>query len=803
MEDFEELFGKVENKKETAAFNPKEVVFKYIRLWPLFIISSSIMLLVVFIYHRYAAEKFIIRTTILIPEENNEIDQGILAALGNFDFGAVFLNEIEILQSKTLTKEALDSLDLQVSYFSKGRIKTIDEYKTLSFKIEFDKNHAQLYDRDLKITFFEGNQFSIAKAEDNGGSETKYSPNQWVETNEFKINLRFKTYTDLAGETFDFRIHSYDNLVADFHSRLNVTYLKAFTSIAVLTFTTEVPQKGVDFLEELLRVYQKRELDQKNAKADKTISFINTQMGVIEDTLEQLSAERSNYRISNRFLDLSSKGSELLSRITELDIENRQLERQIRFLEESKLKLEKDENLQDLVAPSLFGIEDTYLNSFTDNISRLTLEKAALLQYLDPFNGLIQEKEGQIKQLKKSLQNYLGFKIDELKEQNDSYKNEINLADVEFRKYPTTERNYLEIERRYNVVNGIYSFLLQKRSEASIVSASNVANSEVVDPAVAPTNPFFPNYQLNYLVGGALGLIIPLLFIVIRELTFDRIETRGQLERITSIPIIGVIGHNDLTSNLAILDKPKSIIAETFRSLRSNLQYFSTEKELQTILVTSGSSGEGKSFCSTNLASIMAISGKKTVLMGLDLRKPKLYDDFGLTNDLGVSNYLGGFVEMEDIIFHSDYNNLDLIFAGPVPPNPAELLMGAKMEKLMLYLKANYDIIIIDTPPIGIVSDTFGLLKYSDINIYLVRHLYTPQDSIKPLNDYVERGMIKNMAIILNDFKASTGYGYGYNYGYGHGYGYGYGYGNKYGGGYYEDGDTNSSKSLLKKLSKK
>jgi capsular exopolysaccharide synthesis family protein len=233
------------------------------------------------------------------------------------------------------------------------------------------------------------------------------------------------------------------------------------------------------------------------------------------------------------------------------------------------------------------------------------------------------------------------------------------------------------------------------------------------------------------------------------------------------------------------------------------LQYFSAEKELQTILVTSGSSGEGKSFCSTNLASIMAISGKKTVLMGLDLRKPKLYDDFGLTNDLGVSNYLGGFVEMEDIIFHSDYNNLDLIFAGPVPPNPAELLMGAKMEKLMLYLKANYDIIIIDTPPIGIVSDTFGLLKYSDINIYLVRHLYTPQDSIKPLNDYVERGMIKNMAIILNDFKASTGYGYGYNYGYGHGYGYGYGYGNKYGGGYYEDGDTNSSKSLLKKLSKK
>jgi tyrosine-protein kinase Etk/Wzc len=433
MEDFEELFGQGENKKETAAFNPKEVFFKYIRLWPLFIISCATMLLVVFIYHRYTAEKFSIRTTILIPEENKEIDQGILSALGNFDFGAVFLNEIEILQSKTLTREALDSLDVQVSYFSKGRIKTIEEYKSLPFKIEYDKVHAQLYNRDLKITFFEGNRFTVAKEEEDGMSKTKYSPNQWIETNEYKIKLRFKNYTDLAGETFDFRIHSNENLIADFHSRLSVTYLKAFTSIAVLTFTTEVPQKGVDFLEELLRVYQKRELDQKNAKANKTIFFINTQMRVIEDTLEQLSAERSNYRISNRFLDLSTKGAELLNRITGLDIETRHLERQIRFLEESKLKLEEDENLQDLVAPSLFGIEDTYLKSFTDNISRLTLEKAALLQYLDPFNSLIKEKEGQIKQLKKSLQNYLGFKIDELNERNDSFQYEINLADVEFR----------------------------------------------------------------------------------------------------------------------------------------------------------------------------------------------------------------------------------------------------------------------------------------------------------------------------------------------------------------------------------
>ena len=647
MEDFEELFNQTENKSKATGFNPKEVVFKYIRLWPLFIISTSLLLLTVFIYHRYTTERFNIEATILIPEQNRDIDQSILKEF-SFDFGAVFLNEIEILKSKPLTRDALKDLDFDVSYFSKGRIKTIQEYRSLPFRVEYDDNHEQPFNEELRLIFYEGNRFSIGRDDQVEAEEPiLFSPGDWVESSQYRFRVVFDVNANVLGKTYYFKIHTLESLVDSFYGRLEVTYLKAFSSIAVLRLNTEVPNRGVDFINKLLEIYQRRELTLKNSKAEKTIEFIDAQMDTLEESLTQLSNRRAEYRIDNRFLDLSSKGTELLTKINESDLEIRKLERQVLFLKQSLIKIEKNDSLQDLVSPSLYGIDDSYINQYTEDISELTLEKAGLLQFLEPYNNLIQSIDEQIIQVKKNLNNYVSLKVEELEAQLEDYYQENEIVEKDFQMYPNTERGYLEIERRFNIVNGIYTNLLQRRQEASIVAASNVANSEVVEPAVLPSQPFFPNYQLNYLVGGALGLILPLLFIVIRELTFNRIETRGQIERITSIPIIGVIGHNEQKSNLAIFDKPKSIIAETFRSLRSNLQYFSAEKELQTILVTSGSSGEGKSFCSVNLASIMAISGKKTILIGLDLRKPKLFDDFGMTNDIGVSNYLGGFVEME------------------------------------------------------------------------------------------------------------------------------------------------------------
>ena len=470
MEDFEDLFGQGESKTKTAAFNPKEVVFKYIRLWPLFIISIFMLLLTVYIYHRYTTEKFSVSNTILIPEQNRDIDQSILAQF-SFDFGAVFLNEIEILKSKPLTRDALDSLNFDVSYYSKGRIKTIEEYRTLPFVIHYDKSHPQPYDQEWRLTFYEGNQFSVSKAgEEVQESPIRFRPDGWIESSQYRFKLEFKNYTDLAGKTYYFKIHSTENLIDSFQSRLNVTYLKAFSSIAVLTLTTDVPQKGVDFLNKLLEVYQKRELALKNSKAEKTIEFIDSQMDTLEGQLATLSAERSKYRIDNRFLDLGSKGTELLSKINESDFEIRKLERQVEFLNESLNKIESNDGLQDLISPSLYGIEDVYMNQFTDQISELTLERSGLLQYLEPYNSAIQTLDEQINQVKRNLKSYVKLKIEELEGQLKAYQDENKLVESDFKDYPVIEQGYLEIERRFNIVNGIYTNLLQRRQEAAIVS---------------------------------------------------------------------------------------------------------------------------------------------------------------------------------------------------------------------------------------------------------------------------------------------------------------------------------------------
>ncbi|WP_339606922.1 hypothetical protein [uncultured Roseivirga sp.] len=432
MEDFEGLFSQEDNKTKAVAFNPKEVVFKYIRLWPLFIISTFMLLLTVYIYHRYTTEKFSVRSTILIPEKNRDIDQSILAQF-SFDFGAVFLNEIEILKSKPLTRDALDSLEFDVSYYSKGRIKTIEEYRTLPFTIQYDRAHVQPYDQEWKLVFYEGNQFSVAKAgEEEVESPVLFRPDEWIESGQYRFKLVVNNYSNLGGKNYFFKINSKESLINSFQSRLNVTYLKAFSSIAVLTLTTDVPQKGVDFMNKLLEVYQKRELTLKNSKAEKTIAFIDEQMDTLEVSLKNLSAERSEYRIQNRFLDLSSKGAELLAKINQSDFEIRKLARQVDFLKESLKKIENNDSLQDLISPSLYGIEDTYINQFTDQISELTLNRSGLLEYLEPYNTTIQSLDQQISQVKKNLKSYVKLKIDELEGQLKSYNDENKLVAGEF-----------------------------------------------------------------------------------------------------------------------------------------------------------------------------------------------------------------------------------------------------------------------------------------------------------------------------------------------------------------------------------
>jgi tyrosine-protein kinase Etk/Wzc len=345
---------------------------------------------------------------------------------------------------------------------------------------------------------------------------------------------------------------------------------------------------------------------------------------------------------------------------------------------------------------------------------------------------------------------------------------------------PETERQLLNIQRKFNVNDRIYTFLLEKRAEAAISKASNIPSNSILDRA-RKASMVYPKPSMNFTIAFLIGLLLPVLIILIRDYFDDKIHSRADIESLTDVPILGVISHSTEKYNTIVISRPKSIIAETFRSLRTNLQFIAAEKDKRVFTITSTLSGEGKTFTAINMASIFALSGKKTLLLSCDLRKPKLYDDFNLNNEKGMTTYLVGRCSVNDIVQSSGYEFLDIVTSGPVPPNPSELLESKRMNELMEEMRQEYDFIVIDSPPVGLVTDAVFLMKQSDANIYVVRQNYSSKHAMSTLNDLVRSTGLKNITIAVNDVDFTdraygrTGYGYGYGYGYGNEYGYYYG----------------------------
>ncbi|MGM0613104.1 MAG: polysaccharide biosynthesis tyrosine autokinase, partial [Bacteroidota bacterium] len=332
----------------------------------------------------------------------------------------------------------------------------------------------------------------------------------------------------------------------------------------------------------------------------------------------------------------------------------------------------------------------------------------------------------------------------------------------------------------------IYTFLLQRRAETGIQKAGNVSDYKVINRSRS-ANVVFPKPSMNYSIAFIIGIMLPLVIILIRDFFDNKIHTHDEIQKLTSVPVLGVINHSKLSSNTSVIFKPKSILAESFRALRTSLQFYMPGDDKKVITVTSTLSGEGKTFISINLGSIMALSGRKTLIISGDLRKPRVFDDFNLSNETGLTSYLIGKQNKEDLVQFSGFENLYVVTSGPVPPHPSELLESQKMSDLLNEFKKDFDFIVIDTPPIGLVTDAIYLMNQSDAIIYAARQNYTPKNAINTLNDFVEKSKIKNVSVVLNDVELEKGKYSGYGYGSQYGYGYGYGYSYAYGADYYSD----------------
>jgi len=360
---------------------------------------------------------------------------------------------------------------------------------------------------------------------------------------------------------------------------------------------------------------------------------------------------------------------------------------------------------------------------------------------------------------------------------------------------PVKVKELAEIKRQVEAYQDLYKLLIQKKEETAITRASTISNSEIIDRAYATTVPVSPNRRTIQLLSILLGLALPALFIFVAEVLNDKVTTRYDIEKLTTAPILGEIGHSYSDGTLVVNKTTRSMVAEQFRIIRSNLQYVLSKKDRAVLLVTSSFSGEGKSYISINMGAVLALAGKKTVILEFDIRKPKVLSGLGMSKGPGITNFLVGKANLQDLIRPiPDQENLFVLGCGPVPPNPAELLLDPRLDELFSWLRENFEMVIIDTAPVGMVSDAMTLSKFADCTLYLVRQEHTFKKQVALIDEFYLENKLPKVSIIINDVKLKPGYGY---YGYGrYGYGYGYGYGS-----YYEE-ETPPSNFLEKTIAK-
>jgi capsular exopolysaccharide synthesis family protein len=732
-------------------------------------------------------------------EKNNFLtSDNIMQGFGLFSGNQNIENEIGILQSFTLINDAIIQLNLETSVFKEEHVfgeflnfdflkKDEEIYRDKPIQIIIDKSSLQPINLPIRFSIIDKNKIKI---EAYGEEVPMYS---YLEdeviyiADTISINGIYKFDEEIKSKNFNFKIHlktdeiqlwkpektyfTFNNvnlMTLEYQANISAVNTSKTSSLVVISMKGNNKYKIADFLNTLSNSYLDRNLEKKNRIAINTVKFIDSQISEVSDSLSIAESKLQSFRTSNQVMDLSFQGQKSFEKMSELESQRAVLLMQQKYYDYIRDYFNKNNDMSDLIAPSSMGVQDPLLNQLILELIALNTERNNLLNRGNTKNLFLNNIEIQIGNLKRTIQENIVNNAATTDIAIQDINNRVARINSQMSKLPSTERQLFGIERKFKLNDAIYTFLLQKRSEAQIARASNAPDYEVVDPArYITTAIIYPRRTLNFLIAIIGALLIPFLIIMISEFLNMKISSKKELESITELPILGHVFHNESKNKIVITESSNSPISESFRSIRTNLQFYSRGKEKQVLLLTSSYSGEGKSFISQNLASVFALFGKKTLLIGFDLRRPKIYQDLNLSNKLGMSSVLINQATIEQIIQPTHIENLDYISAGPVPPNPLELIASERTEEVFQELKQMYEYIIIDSPPVGVVSDAYLLTKFADVTLYVVRQNFTNRDAFTNNIEHILQKKISNVSIILNDVKArGMSYDYGYEYTY-------------------------------------
>ncbi len=787
-------------KEETIDF--KKYLFLILRNWYWFAISIFFGLFVAYYVNRFSEPIYRVSASVIV--RNDQRAGGLTGAEQLLEGMEIFRstksieNEIDILKSYELARRALSELkDFDITYEAVGRFKNAKMYNRAEIVVIPTKEFNQLKNYPIHITLLSNDKYRLLINDRKGVDKTLRFGEVFTNSDfSFLVELREVDWHNIPNEEFAFEnytvtFNDLNRIVNQYRSKLNITVNNERRG-SVLFLSTQGfnSRQEADFLNKLVDVYIRSGLEEKNQIATQALEFIDEQLLHISDSLRKsenaLQAFRSRYQI----MDLSREGQAVFTKIERLQQEKVSLDIQAKYFDYLFTYLKDKTQENTLVAPSLMGIPDPLLNSLVGQMNTLFFEKK-MLSYgaRDNSPAILQ-----INQRIESVSEALLENVTNLIRVNQISVNDNNrllrLAENELMKLPVTEREFINIERKFILNNNLYTYLLEKRAEVGIARASNIADNKVLDYArYENAVTVSPKRSRNYMLSIVFGIGLPLIIIFLLDFFNNKIREKKDIENKTNVPILATIGHNNIDCEYPVFEKPRSSIAESFRALRTNLQYVLREEKSKVISITSTLSGEGKTFTAINLAIIIAISGKKTLLVGLDLRKPKINKVFKLQKENGLSTFLIGAHGLEEIINPTFVDNLSVVTSGPIPPNPAELIQSEKMEEFISEMKKKFDYIVFDTPPMAIVTDAMILNKFCSLTIFVIRQNFSTRNVVELINELYTRHNLKNLSIVVNDIKTPSYYGYDYGYKYGYGYGYGYGYSD--GDGYYSDEPEN------------
>jgi capsular exopolysaccharide synthesis family protein len=771
----------------------KKIALKYLGNWYWFIISVVALLLIAFLYNRYSPTVYTISTSILIESKKQESpltgtsfsDDNVFQGFGAMGVDRNINNQMVILKSRPLINRTLNELEYEVSYYSVGRIKKVERYNEIPFIVSWDVEHPQLIDVDFSLQFLPNGKIQITVNDENVkvfNYQTDRVMQQLPKYNFSKeVNIGEMVATDFFSFRIDqnkdvdstlyshyvFKFDSRKNLIEKYKGSLSVGFFQKETSILEVSLEEFNLHKGIEFLNTLTAAYQSYILEKKNENANRVISFITSQLESVSDSLTESGDQKQSFQKEHQILDISMQSQQLLEQINQLDKEKVAMENKDKYYKYLRDYILSNQDIETIIAPSAMGIDDQLLNALILELNSLSIEKSSMTSVKNSEHPKLKRLNAQIESAKRNLLENVNNIISQSERALVDMNQRIWRLENKVKELPQTERDYITIERKYQLNNETYTFLLQKLSDAQIAKASNLSDSFIIEESRLKEIPSQVK-KIRILIAAILiGLLLPIIILFIIDFFNSKIISETDITDITNYPIIGRVFHmgkNGKDSTI-VLDDPNSPAAESFRAIKSKIDFTIKGEETPIIAITSSFAKEGKTYNAINIASAYALSKRKTVLLDVDFRRSTISNIFKINPDIGLANYLAGKAKITEIIFNSRNAYLDIIPAGPMPGNPSELLADSHFYKLIKELKSEYECIIFDTSPIGVVADMLQYAPLFDTTIIIARKKVTKKLGLKWVLSEVSQYGFKNVGIILNNIHPKDrklGYGYGY-----------------------------------------